>query len=880
MTVLDGCFFAGTQQKSKFSVQLQHIANYGTFASSVCSEYVLQKVANCNSKGLEVVPNYLREDVQELKMRKNNIRNLSNTSFDRYLLLNRLDLSYNQISVIAIETFHQQRLLTYLNLGHNPDLHKIDGKVLRSCNRLLYLKLDSTGLVNFPSNAMKWLPNLERLYLRNNELTSIHFKSCPDPKANASVYLSGNKISELTPETISIKCDLRRLEFQDNPVESVDPKLLSDLRIWSLVIGGDNMTLDAWSQAFRGISKSQIVSLITYPTRIRYIPQNFFNAFRTRSPSSLYMHGRGTSLDGVHPLAFRNLSGVYGLYISVTNITTIKPDYFNGMRQLQYLRLAKSIAYIKPSKSSWDNTDLVDIDLQYNYLKEIRAYTFRGLTALQRLDLSYNGQLAVVEITSFSGLHNLQSIDLSFTYIHRISLDAPLLKSFSLAGSRLGDYALDPGETFKSTLSLEQISLANTDLQTALLYNDVRNISLFQGLHNLTSLVLCRNPLRSLLSDMFAELSSLEYLDLANSDIWNIPTGTFRGLKSLRTLRLDNNLIQEVTFDHVRDLAELRHFVIKNNNINYLEKNFFRNKSFLSSIYLANNHFVGFNRSTFEDVSSSLTEVDISGNPIVCDCSSKWLAEWLTGFVQLENEQETICSPGSATLGPLRGKPLMMLASTDLCHPQITRYVSIAFPLLIVLVLVLVTYWHRWFLRHKLFLLKLAVMGYNEMEDGRNRDEFEYDLNIMFTDDCEEWLQQHLRPFIEESLPDIGRVVFGDDDLRLGMRVLDGVLYAVEHSFKTVLLLSKAAVQDHWFMLKFHLAMDYATDIGTENIILIFVEDIFNEDEFPYLVRLFLSGSGSYLSWVEEEEGQEYFWKKFEKYLNVNRRINHLLPAQ
>ena len=233
---------------------------------------------------------------------------------------------------------------------------------------------------------------------------------------------------------------------------------------------------------------------------------------------------------------------------------------------------------------------------------------------------------------------------------------------------------------------------------------------------------------------------------------------------------------------------------------------------------------MSFNKSTFIDVSSSLVEVNISGNPIVCYCDMKWLS----GPIQFKHKQETICSPSPATLIPLRGKPLMTLASTDLCHPQITKYVSVAFPFHILLVITLVTYWHRWYLRHKLFLLKLAVIGYKEIEDGRNFDEFEYGLNVMFTNDCREWIHHHFQPFLQGTFPDMGRMVFGDDDLKLGMYYLDAVLYAVEHSFKTVLLLSNAAIRDHWFMLKFRLAMDYATDMGTENIILIFLWKTFS----------------------------------------------------
>ena len=491
--------------------------------------------------------------------------------------------------------------------------------------------------------------------------------------------------------------------------------------------------------------------------------------------------------------------------------------------------------------------------------------------------MSFNKQLAIVKIT---GLANLQIVNLSYTSLELTSINAPLLRTFRIDYSYVQIFSLIWAIGFEYVISLEELSLRYIGVEMSALYDNVNNISCFRGLHNLTYLSLKGNRLRLLEPNMFRDLCSLILFDLQNSGIEVIPSGTFRGLESLQTIFLDGNLIQQLTSDLFRDLPQLRYLTLRNNQIYYLDMNMFEYNSVLTILYLANNHLAGFNRSTFEPIVSSVGRIDLSGNPIICDCDLMWFAEWLSGpNIQLTHERETICSPVSATLAPLRGKPLMMLANTDLCYPQALNYVCIIFSIITVVIFLVLTYWHRWFLRHKLFLLKLAIIGYKEIEDHRNREEFEYDLNIMFTNDCEEWLQQHLRPFLDESFPDMGRMVFGDDNLRLGMHYLDAVLYAVEHSFKTVIVLSRAAVQDHWFMLKFRLAMDYATDMGTENIILIFVEDVYDDDELPYLVRLFLSGSGSYLNWGEDEEGQDYFWKQLEKYFNVNRRINHLLPA-
>ena len=107
------------------------------------------------------------------------------------------------------------------------------------------------------------------------------------------------------------------------------------------------------------------------------------------------------------------------------------------------------------------------------------------------------------------------------------------------------------------------------------------------------------------------------------------------------------------------------------------------------------------------------------------------------------------------------------------------------------------------------------VIGYKEMRDARDHNDYEFDLNIIFYDADEEWVRQQLQPALEEQLPQFQRNVFGDQDLILGMHYLDAVDYVVSHSYKTLILLSRAAVHDRWFMLKLRTAMDHVSDTET-----------------------------------------------------------------
>ena len=323
-----------------------------------------------------------------------------------------------------------------------------------------------------------------------------------------------------------------------------------------------------------------------------------------------------------------------------------------------------------------------------------------------------------------------------------------------------------------------------------------------------------------------------------------------------------------------------QNFYLDADEPHYVDNKSFASATGLTTLILANNRFVEFNRSTFQPLFSSLKSIDISGNELECNCKMHWLLEEFGRC--LINEPATICSFTSETLEPLRGKPLTMFNVQTYCGLPIPLYVGISAAVLSLLVLsvaFILSYHYRWLLRYKFFLLKLAILGYREIQDGREREEFEYDINIMFFDGDEEWAANNLRPELERKLPDFRRIAFGDDELILGKHYFDAVYYNVEKSFKTILLLSRAAVQDHIFMTKFRIAMNHVTDTETENMILVFLEDIPDQD-LPHLVRLHLSGQGAYLMWEEDEDGQEYFWNKLTKHLNSNLRVNHLIPPE
>ena len=78
-------------------------------------------------------------------------------------------------------------------------------------------------------------------------------------------------------------------------------------------------------------------------------------------------------------------------------------------------------------------------------------------------------------------------------------------------------------------------------------------------------------------------------------------------------------------------------------------------------------------------------------------------------------------------------------------------------------------------------------------------------------------------------------------------------------------------------MTKLRMALEHLNETGLDKIILIFLEDI-KDENLPYLVRLFMSRNKPYMLWTDDEDGQELFWAQFERSMRANKAINNAIP--
>ena len=738
-----------------------------------CLMNIKKKSADCMHKHLKNIPQDLNPDIEDLFLQFNRIRYLQNTSFQKYSHLIEMNLHSNQIVWIQEDAFYPLVNLKTLILSNNDRLLYLpSGSFIRSL-RLQQLNLFKCSLTSFVlSGAFNHRHNLG---VGNTEIDEKHSKNVPFYEQHQMEFidLTRNKFESLTRETIAIDCNVNNLLLIGNPVQTVDPDTIRLLRVKWLQFGAHPLSLEIIKNITLGVSKSTVIERLDIQySNITHIPSDLFEHLRNKSLASLSLQGNNIVL---YPGVFRDLSHVVSLDLLRCGFESLDPRYFDGMTDLRVLYASsEQLSSVNPRNLAW-RANLGELFLGMFQNTKINEYSLRGLNNLTKLSLISNIKEGEYKNDFVVNQAKLQYFHFDSSTVWRpfLSLEAPNLKSFRYrCGS--GDYfAFDfnAWELSQVAHSIEKVTL-NARLMSCEIFDRYTSRPLFRDMPKLVFLDLSENKLVDLQPALFENLSSLTSLDLSHNEMETIAPNAFIGLTSLETLNLSDNALFFLPDEFPINLKFLQNRHFDSDELRYVG-NEFGPATGLTTLILANNRFVEINRSTFQPFKSSLQSIDLSRNNLACNCKMKWLIQEFGR--SLINEADTICSASSDTLEPLRGKPITMFNVKKYCGLSIGLYLGITaavISLLLISVAFVISYNYRWFFRYKLFLLKLAILGYREIQDGREREEFEYDINIMFFDGDEEWATNNLRPELDGRLPDFGRIAFGDDELILRKALL------------------------------------------------------------------------------------------------------------
>uniref|UniRef100_A0A8C8YJJ8 Leucine rich repeats and immunoglobulin like domains 1 n=1 Tax=Prolemur simus TaxID=1328070 RepID=A0A8C8YJJ8_PROSS len=341
---------------------------------------------------------------------------------------------------------------------------------------LSYNKLSEIDPADFED-----LPNLQEVYLSNNELTTIPSLGAASSHV-VSLFLQHNKIRSVEGTQLKAYLSLEVLDLSSNNITEVRSSCfphglpLRELNLASNRIG----TLE--SGAFDGLSRS-LLTLRLSKNRI------------TRLPVKAFKLPRLTQLD-----------------LNRNRIRLIEGLTFQGLDSLEVLKLQRNNISNLTDGAFWGLSKMHVLHLEYNSLLEVNSGSLYGLTALHQLHLS-NNSISRIHRDGWSFCRKLHELVLSFNNLTRLDEES-LAELSSLGVLRLSHNAIShiAEGAFKGLKNLRVLDLDHNEISGTI--EDTSGA--FTGLDSLSKLNLGENAIRSVQPDAFVKMKNLKELHISS----------------------------------------------------------------------------------------------------------------------------------------------------------------------------------------------------------------------------------------------------------------------------------------------------------------------------------------------------------------------------
>ena len=335
----------------------------------------------------------------------------------------------------------------------------------------------------------------------------------------------------------------------------------------------------------------------------------------------------GTNLISIETYTFDGLELLEHLNLSATNIESVEENAFVKLKKLKSLHMRSTRLSRLENRSLFGLESLQILDFADSTKETIQPFTFSSLRKLKQLRLSNNRRYKSIQNDTFSGLYGLQELFLDDCHLEWIDVNGFLgLKYLSylyLSGSKVRSYSFEHLSQLKYVhveknlaeidhilmlpVSLTQLHLSHShlnannyfnfthlkNLETVKLDNSSSSSSRVQ-LYRLSTLSLdlsLNSDIEEIDEQLFAGFTSLQKLDLSDSNIGFIHENSFRDLVQLRVLRLDGNRRLRMLNDlYFRTLKRVDTFSISRTSLNFIDPLAFSSFTNLIRINLKENN--------------------------------------------------------------------------------------------------------------------------------------------------------------------------------------------------------------------------------------------------------------------------------------------------
>ncbi|KAL4655835.1 extracellular matrix protein 2 isoform X2 [Arapaima gigas] len=338
-----------------------------------------------------------------------------------------------------------------------------------SIPELKELSLEGNAIAMVPTGAFNGIPNLERINLGKNKLTSAGV----DPQAFKNLihlrrlYLDGNLLERIPSD---LPPSLEELKVNENKLRGIDEGLLDDLaNLVTLELEG-NMLSEGTVDPSAFQSLQQLSYLRLGRNHFRTIPQGL-------PPSLLELHLENNLIEEISEMAFNQTTNLNVVVLRNNKLdeTRIAPLAWINHRNLESIDLSHNKLYQVPS---FLPRSLVHLVLVGNQIERIPGYVFAHMDpGIEYLYLSFNklDNEGIDPISFFGAFHSLTELFLDHNQLTTVPLGISEMRKLHFL--RLNDNKISnfEEESICDPLSNEDSSLVILRLENNFI--NMRNIS-------------------------------------------------------------------------------------------------------------------------------------------------------------------------------------------------------------------------------------------------------------------------------------------------------------------------------------------------------------------------------------------------------------------
>nr|XP_006823648.1 PREDICTED: toll-like receptor 3-like [Saccoglossus kowalevskii] len=834
------------------------------------------------------------EQLTSLDLRNNPVQSIQNSAFKDLVNLNALNFSdcnlttlhsgilrgltklevlkfeRCNISAIMNETFDALINLKILSL-HGNQLRNIDGKLFHSLT-IQTLDVSCNLLRGAIGNLCNNVQSVERLNYEKNLFTTIKFDESYSKCRNLT-YLNianvANSISVMGNTFQGLKTiNITELDFHGNKMKDLDPDALTSFENPILLnLGSTNIRTDFTRTFETLLTKNKLKTHSLLLNDISHL-SNILLQSHHNIVQNVWLRDLDLSDNQIPRLVERMFQWcplIKKLNLMSNSITNVAVNTFLGLEYLTELDLSDN--YIWNIKAdTFKNSQLIELNLSNNILVFVG---FEGLKKLKKLKLSDQGKVRIVK-EQFIKLESLEELDISYNFWGS-SFQLPLCNLTSLKKLNISmttiendmrNFSIDDMSetcsTFVSELTHLDFSMSYVDNMHQIERYFYKNRKALINLKTLNiSSLLHAESYKYFPWNIFTELINLKELQLQNNHIGNhlLPrSDPFSKLTNLQTLDASGNRITNIAA--WKGLLNIQKLGLHDNWFDVVETETFSDMKNLESLYLHGSQFdCGCTIDRFHRFLKKHTTIWTS-EAAAYDGRPFWFQNYNCSEPKMTYVIDAYSSPWKCD------KILIVLVTFAI----ITACMGLSF---------LLYKFCRYEIRYIWFVvrLKLNCVRHAEHTNLINLDEYDYDVHISYNITDENWVIDHLLPFLENHLQI--RVHINDRDMRGGVNRLSYASNLIlKRTRKIMFVLSDNFVQDKYCMLELQLAFEKLFN-DHENIMVFANLERINKNLQPLMLRLPICKKRQNKWYRYNEITRDAFWNDLKESIAENGSVNH-----